>query len=74
MTIAVLSDTHGLLRPKVLEVIKKSDAKSTEEILTLKILLTGYWRLKSRRRPFILFGGITIRSGPDTCRKALSLP
>ncbi|MCI9589836.1 MAG: metallophosphoesterase family protein [Lachnospiraceae bacterium] len=57
MTIAVLSDTHGLLRPKVLEVIKKSDAIIHGGDINSQNIIDGILAAKKPKAPLYIVRG-----------------
>ena len=57
MTIAVLSDTHGLLRPKVLEVIKKSDAIIHGGDINSQNIIDGILAAKKPEAPLYIVRG-----------------
>lgn len=63
MKVGVISDTHGLLRQEVLEILRSCDC----------ILHAGdinnqaFWRNWAELRRSMWFGETTTKNGPNTC-------
>ena len=70
MKLAILSDTHGLLRPEVAELLKTADAILHGGTSTSRAL----WSSWSSTRPSTLSGATTTRSGRSSFPTTAPLP
>ena len=74
MKIAVLSDTHGLLRPEVKQMISECDAVLHAGDINSQKIIDEMKAAAKPEAPFYIVRGITIRSGRKNCRIMKNLP